>query len=253
MSAIKKKKTVYEIMVVEDSATQALLVQSLLEENGYRAIVARDGRDAISLLKERIPDLLISDIMMPEMDGYTLCREIKSCEQWRHIPVILLTQLSEAEDIVKGLESGADNFVTKPFNPELLISQVEYLLVNTLMRKGSRAEIGINVFFAGKRHNITSGRKQILDLLFSTYENSLAQKRELEKKNRELKEALETVKTLQGIIPICANCKKIRDDKGAWSQMESYISKHSEAQFSHGICPECAKKLYPGLVLSDKV
>lgn len=245
MSATEKEQTGNEIMVVEDSATQALMVQSLMEENGYRAIVARDGRDAMSLLKERLPDLLISDIMMPEMDGYALCREIKSREQWKHIPVILLTQLSEAEDIVKGLESGADNFVTKPFNPELLISQVEYLLVNSLMRQSPRTEIGIDVFFAGKKHYINSSRMQILDLLFSTYENSLCQKRELEKKNRELKEALETVKTLQGILPICSECKKIRDDEGAWNQMEIYISEHSEVQFSHGICPECVKKLYP--------
>ena len=105
--------------------------------------------------------------------------------------------------------------------------------------------MGVEVFFAGKRYFINSDRMQILDLLFSTYQNSLQQKRELERKNKELKEALDTIKTLHGILPICSNCKKIRDDKGSWSQVEEYIGKHSEAQFSHGICPECARKLYP--------
>jgi len=105
--------------------------------------------------------------------------------------------------------------------------------------------MGVEVFFAGKRYFINSDRMQILDLLFSTYQNSLQQKRELERKNKELKEALDTINTLHGIIPICSNCKKIRDDKGSWSQIEAYIGKHSEAQFSHGICPECARKLYP--------
>ena len=61
----------------------------------------------------------------------------------------------------------------------------------------------------------------------------------------ELQEALAKVKTLSGLLPICSSCKKIRDDKGYWNQIESYIVKHSEAEFSHGICPECAKKLYP--------
>lgn len=63
-----------------------------------------------------------------------------------------------------------------------------------------------------------------------------------------LQEALEKIKTLKGIIPICASCKKIRDDKGYWNQLESYIEEHSEANFSHGICPDCVQKLYPGLM-----
>jgi DNA repair exonuclease SbcCD ATPase subunit len=62
---------------------------------------------------------------------------------------------------------------------------------------------------------------------------------------KELQTALERVKTLSGMLPICASCKKIRDDKGYWNKIEAYIEKHSEAEFSHGICPECARKLYP--------
>lgn len=238
---VKKAK----VLIVEDSHTQAIQLESLLEESGFEVSVAYDGAEGLSFLKEGKPDLVISDILMPEMDGYELCRKIKEDDDLDEIPVLLLTQLNEPEDIIKGLESGADNFVTKPYDPKLLLSQIEYILVNRTMRTSPRTEMGMEVFFAGKKYFINSNRMQILDLLFSTYQNSLQQKRELEKTNKELKEALDTIKTLHGIIPICANCKKIRDDKGSWSQLEAYFSKHSEVQFSHGICPECVKKLYP--------
>ena len=245
MSLTKSEEDHYEIMVVEDSLTQALQLQDLLEENGYSVTTAVDGREALAFLGKGLPDLVISDIMMPERDGYELCRIIKENERWKNLPVILLTQLTEAEDIVRGLESGADNFVTKPYEPKLLISQIEYILVNRDIRRNPRTEMGIEVFFAGKKHFINSDRIQILDLLFSAYENSLVQKRKLEEVNKELKEALSTIKTLHGIIPICASCKKIRDDAGAWKQVEAYIGEHTDAQFSHGICPDCAKRLYP--------
>ncbi len=241
---VKKAK----VLVVEDSHTQAIQLKSLLEENGYEVSVAYDGAEGLSFLKEEKPDLVVSDIVMPEMDGYELCKKIKEDDDFIGIPVLLLTQLNEPEDIIKGLECGADNFVTKPYDAKLLLSQIEYVLVNRSMRTGPRTEMGMEVFFAGKKYFINSNRMQILDLLFSTYQNSLQQKRKLEKTNKELKSALDTIKTLHGIIPICSNCKKIRDDKGSWNQMEAYISKHSEAEFSHGICPECVKELYPEFV-----
>ena len=236
-----------EILVVEDSPTQALQLTSLLKEAGYQVLTAKDGAEALGKVNDSPPALVISDIMMPEMDGYELCRHIKAKPETKNIPVILITSLTEPEDIVKGLECGADNFVTKPYEEELLLSQVEYMMVNRSIRKDFRSEMAIEVFFAGKKHLINSDRIQILDLLFSVYENSLQQKRDLEKANQKLTEALETIKTLQGIIPICANCKKIRDDKGAWNQMEAYISQHSEAKFSHSICPKCIEELYPEL------
>ena len=247
-SASDKQEKSANILIVEDSPTQAIQLQSLLEENGYKVSVAVNGADALSYLDEYIPDLVISDIVMPEMDGYELCRKIKEDDDLMGIPVLLLTRLTEPEDIIKGLDSGADNFVTKPYDPKLLLSQLEYILVNRTMRTSPRIEMGMEVFFAGRKYFINSDRMQMLDLLFSTYQNNLQQKRELERTNKELKDALDTINILHGILPICANCKKIRDDKGAWSQIEAYIGKHSDVQFSHGICPECAKKLYPEFV-----
>ena len=112
------------------------------------------------------------------------------------------------------------------------------------------SEMGMEILFAGQKHLINSSRMQILDLLFSTFENAIQKNRELEQANKELKESLETVKTLRGLIPICANCKKIRDDEGYWHQVEEYVREHSEAEFSHSICPECVKKLYPEVYTS---
>ena len=241
---ILKDPSSLEILAVEDSPTQALQLTSLLNEAGYQVLTAVDGAEALRKVNDSPPALVISDIMMPEMDGYELCRHIKENPKTKDIPVILITSLTEPEDIVKGLECGADNFVTKPYEEELLLSQVEYMMVNRSIRKDFRSEMAIEVFFAGKKHLINSDRIQILDLLFSVYENSLQQKRDLEKTNHKLREALETIKTLHGIIPICAHCKKIRDDEGAWKQMEAYISQHSEAKFSHSICPRCAEELY---------
>ena len=243
MNSTNKEDCRCRIVVVEDSMAQALQLQDLLEENGYSVTTARDGRDALALLEKGLPDLVISDVVMPEMDGYELCRIIKEDERWKDLPVILLTRQTEAEDIVRGLESGADSFVTKPYEPKLLISRIEYILVNRAIRRNPRTEMGIEVFFAGRKRFIHSDRVQILDLLFSAYENSLVQKKRLEKLSKELNDALSTIKTLHGILPVCANCKKIRDDAAAWKQAEAYMEEHPDAEFSSGICPDCAEKM----------
>ena len=239
------RKIDVEILVVEDSSMQAELLKFILEQHAHRVSIAQNGREALDYLKDHMPTLIISDIVMPEMDGYQLCKTIKSDEKLGHIPVILLTSLSDPEDIINGLECGADYFITKPYDEELLLSRIQFILQNREIRKRHNAEMGIEIVFAGKKYIITSNRIQILDLLLSTYENAVLQNRELERINIKLREANETIKVLNGLLPTCAQCKKIRDDKGVWQPMELYISAHSEAEFTHSVCPECAKKLYP--------
>ena len=249
MSNLKNMDTSeMEILIVEDSPTQALKLQQFLEDNNYRVSVALNGVEALSYLQECTPKLIISDIVMPEMDGYELCRKIKSHDRLKSIPTVLLTTLSEPEDIVNGLACGADNFVTKPYDENLLLSRIQYILANQKLRQNPCSGMGIEVFFAGNKFFINSDRLQILDLLFSTYENTLQQKRELERVNKELQDALDNIKELEGIVPICAHCKKIRDSGDEWQKLEAYIEKHSEAQFSHGICPDCMEQLYPEFV-----
>jgi two-component system cell cycle response regulator len=237
-----------KILFVEDSLTQGEKLKYILEAEGFEVHWAISGKDALDWLDVYTPTIIISDVMMPEMDGFQLCKQIKQDDKRRHIPLILLTTLSEPYDILKGLESGADNFITKPYNREYLLSRIEYLMINLKLRGMSNKrepEMGIEIYFAGKKHRITSERLQIIDLLFSTYEAVVQKNIELERLNRELKVANEQITTLSGLIPICFKCKKVRNDKGYWQEVEDYVSSRTEAGFTHGICMDCMKALYP--------
>ena len=227
-----------KILIVEDSPTQLILLQHFLEDNHFDVKTASDGDQALSMLKDYTPTLVISDVVMPLMDGYELCHNIKTNKDFGSISVILLTTLFEPEDIIRGLECGADNFLTKPYDEESLLSTIQYIVMNRKIRQMHRSDVSVEVFFGGKKHKVNSDRLQILDMLFSTYEKITLQKRELE-------QALQTIKHLKGLVPICASCKKIRDDKGFWSSVEAYIEDHSDARFSHSICPDCLKEQLP--------
>ena len=238
VSQVSNKKA--KILIVEDSPTQSEELKYILEKKGYNVDAVTNGKEAIEYLDGDIPTIIISDVMMPEMDGYQLCRKIKSDDRLKNIPVVLLTTLSNPDDVVKGLDCGADNFVTKPYEESVLLSRIEYILLNFEVRKNNSTDIGIEIMFGGKKQYITSSRIQILDMLISTYETAVLKNRELEQANRELREANEKINTLSGLIPICSVCKKIRDDEGYWNQLEHFISQHSDVKFSHGYCPTCA-------------
>ncbi|MFQ5341557.1 MAG: response regulator [Anaerolineae bacterium] len=119
-----------EILIVEDSPAQAKHLKRLLEKHAYRVSVAHDGKEALAAIRQHRPTLVVSDIVMPRMDGFELCRRIKADESLKDLPVILLTQLSEPGDIIEGLECGADNFMTKPYDEPALLSRIQYILAN---------------------------------------------------------------------------------------------------------------------------
>jgi len=175
-----------EILIVEDSPTQATELQYMLESVGCKVRVARNGIEALARIAERRPTIVISDIVMPEMDGYELCRQLKSAAQTQSIPVILVTSLADARDVVHGLASGADNFIVKPFDEKYLMSRIRYFLVNLELRSHERVQMGVEVVLEGERHFITAGRQQILDLLISTYEQGVRLNHELQAKHDEL-------------------------------------------------------------------
>ena len=240
-----KKAEKTRILIVEDSPTQAKMLQHALEKHAFEVSKVGDGKEALHLLKTEQPAIVISDIVMPEMNGYQLCKAIKADRALHRIPVVLLTTLSEPEDVIRGLECGADSFMIKPYDEHTLVSRINYILLNTKLRDTKTSEMGIEIAFAGKKHFVNSNRIQILDLLISTFENAIQKTRELEKTVVELRRANDTIKVLKGLIPICAGCKKVRDDAGYWQQIEIYIKEHSEADFTHGLCPDCLKRLYP--------
>ncbi len=177
-----------EILIVEDSATQAEKLRHILEVKDFHVLVANNGKEALDILSNSRPKIVISDVLMPEMDGYELCKRIRSDKNFKEIPIILLTSLSDPKDVIKGLESGANNFIVKPYDERYLISRIDYLLANLEIRKNSKASMGINVFFAGENYFITAERLQILDLLLSTYENAYHQNLELIEARNELRE-----------------------------------------------------------------
>ena len=119
-----------DILIVEDSPTQALQLQYILEQHDYHAAVAPNGRDALALIRQHKPTMVISDILMPEMDGYQLCQQIKGDANLTHIPVILLTSLADPRDVIRGLECGADNFIVKPYDEQFLLGRIQYILAN---------------------------------------------------------------------------------------------------------------------------
>jgi PAS domain S-box-containing protein len=177
-----------EILAVEDSPTQAARLRFLLEGEGYVVNVAANGKQALAMLDQQRPTLLITDVVMPEMDGFTLCKEIKSRDSLKDLPVILMTSLSSPRDILMGLECGADNFVRKPYDERVLLDRIKSILLNRAFRKTERTQFGVEIYFVGQRYFITSERQQILDLLISTYEDAVHLNEELQTKQAQLSE-----------------------------------------------------------------
>ncbi len=193
----------YRILLVDDELINIQVLSSALKDD-YEIIQAQNGFDAIRLIKEQKPGLVILDVMMPGLSGYDVCSSIKADPSFKDIPVIFLTALDTREGAHQGLEAGGIDYLTKPVDLDLLRLRV--------------------------KNHIES--KERNDLLREQRDLLIKQKEELEA-------ALARIKRLEGTIPICAYCKKIRDDQQSWKQLETYISEHSEALFSHGICPDC--------------
>jgi signal transduction histidine kinase len=173
------KREGIDILIAEDSPVQAKKLKFLLEENGYTVRWSTDGEKAIKAIEERIPDVVISDIVMPSMDGYTLCGHIKTDPVLNSTPVILLTSLRDPLDIIKGLQAGADNFISKPFEDNYLLARIESLLQNRELLNSGNSDVIIEIAFRGEKYQIHSGKKQILDLLLSVYEAAVQRNEEL--------------------------------------------------------------------------
>ncbi|MBI5454595.1 MAG: PAS domain S-box protein [Deltaproteobacteria bacterium] len=176
-----------EILIVEDDEEQAQEQRRLLLENGYSVRVARNGAEGLDAIKERAPAVVISDIVMPVMDGYEMCRRVKDDRAFRGIPFILLTTLTDTEDIIKGLNAEADSYVTKPYEPGYLLKRVTALIETPTQYRNNPDEKSVEIFYNGKAYSIRSGRGQALSLLLSTYENAILQNRELNRTQEELK------------------------------------------------------------------
>ena len=194
-----------KILIAEDDHVSRKILKKILSDDGDEVTAVEDGLQALLSIEKETPDMLITDWMMPDLDGLTLSRRVRALDLPSYVYIILLTALAEKERTIQGLDAGADDYVTKPYYKTELLARVR----------------------AGKR---------VLEL-----------EKSLRDKNAELSEALAQIKQLKGIIPICMHCKKIRNDKNYWQQVEEYVCEHSDADFSHSICPDCLEKHYPQL------
>lgn len=189
-----------KLLIAEDDEIFCRLLTDLLQPE-YEIVVAHDGDEAWRLLQgETAPRLAVLDWMMPGLDGPTICRRVRAGTQTALTYLLLVTARESVQDVVSGLEAGADDYVTKPFDPEIF---------------QARLRVG----------------KRVVEL-----QSALAER------VKELQDALARVRVLQGLLPICCYCKRIRDDRNYWQQLEIYFSEHSDATFSHGVCPECYEK-----------
>ncbi|MFA6921813.1 MAG: response regulator, partial [Gallionella sp.] len=195
----KRKNGNTEILIAEDSRTQAELLAFMLKQNGYKVTIAANGKLALQAVQAQKPALLISDIVMPEMDGYALCKAIKSDEKLKDIPVILVTTLSNPEDVIRGLECGADNFIRKPYDERYLLSRIDYLLMNLEFRKNQKMQMGVEIELSGHKYFINSERQQILDLLISTYEQAVHINAELKLREMELEHSNQVLNGLYNL------------------------------------------------------
>jgi sigma-B regulation protein RsbU (phosphoserine phosphatase) len=186
------------VLVADDLDVNRKLLRTLLAADGYDVIEASNGTDALEILQGATgPIVGLIDWEMPEMEGIEVCRQTRAFADPPPIYLILLTVRDSKQDIVAGLQGGANDYITKPFDKTELL-----------------ARVGIG--------------KQMVEL-----------QQALTERVAELRDALVSVKQLGGLLPICSYCKKIRDDQNYWQQVEAYVGKHSDAKFSHSICPQC--------------
>jgi DNA-binding response OmpR family regulator len=186
------------ILIADDDLVSRRLVQVTLVNWGYEVVVTSDGTEAWqALTAPDAPPLAILDWMMPGLDGRELCYRIRERGAVEPTYIILLTAKSEKEDIAVGLEAGADDYLTKPFD---------------------RVEL---------RARVRAGLR-VLEL-----------QRQLAARVRELEESLAQAKLLRGIIHMCYDCKKVRAGRDEWQPVDLYLTRHTEARFTQGLCPEC--------------
>ena len=200
-----------DIMVVEDEFVVAEDIRERLQGMGYNVCcLVHSGQEAVDRFGKASPDLILMDVVLKgEMDGVEAASII---HRKTPVPIIFLTAYS-AEAILNNVQRTEPfGFVLKPFDDRELSAVIQMALYKAEMEAALRSK-----------------------------------ERELVKQNRRLQKALDEIKILSGLLPICSQCKKIRDDGGYWHQVEKYIQDHSEIKFSHSLCPGCAKHLYPDI------
>jgi hypothetical protein len=179
------------ILIVEDSPTQALFLKAQLEEYRLAVQVAKDGVEGLQQLETSLPQLIISDIEMPRMNGYEFCKKVKTHPTYREIPVILLTSLKNPLDVIQGIQCGCNSFLTKPYSLPILLSTIWDSKENAKLHQRIAAQKKLEFFFNGQHYQMQIDQEQITGLLLSTYANAIEKNLELEQAYKKLNQVNE--------------------------------------------------------------
>lgn len=188
------------VLIADDDKLTLNVLNDTLTRAGYDVLTAADGDQAWKKLQHSNVQVAILDWLMPGLEGVEICRRAQNEPKLSNRYFILLTGKSKTEDLVAGLQSGASDYLRKPFDEAELLARVE---------------VGVR---------------------FTELQRKLAERVE------ELEKALAQVKRLEGLLPICSYCKRIRNEQDYWERVDNYISQHANVRFSHNICPECYEK-----------
>lgn len=213
----------FKVLIVDDSSLNVVLLQKILETERYTIVTAGSGSEALRIVDREKIDLVLLDIMMPGMDGYAVCRQLQKNELSCDIPVIFITARTDINDIVQGFETGAVDYISRPFNPAELLARV-------------------------KTHIELRFSKQIIQRQVVSLKET---NRRLLDANQKLMAAMDEIQTLKGLFSVCSNCRRIRkpeappDLQSSWIQLEAYLAEHTTAKVTHTLCPICFAGLYP--------
>jgi signal transduction histidine kinase len=167
------------ILAIEDSMVQAKKLEYIFLKNNIAFEICVNANDALIQIEKHQPIIIVSDIIMPGMNGYELCKILKNNPATKRIPVILLTSLQDPHDIIKGLQAGADSFISKPYEEQFLISRINHLLENCKNAVELPDDGAVNLLFDNVNYEINSDKKQVINLLLSVYESAILRNNEL--------------------------------------------------------------------------
>lgn len=214
------------VLLVDDQAHVAELVRlALARQKDIDFHYCANPHEALAAANELSPTVILLDLVMPQMGGIELLKRFRANPSTAETPIVVLSAEEEPRAKSEAFALGANDYIVK------LPDAIE---LRARIRHHSRAHLN------------RIQREEAFKALRKSQQQLVKKNTELAKVNQDLDKALTEVKQLHGLLPICSRCKKIRDDRGEWSEIEAYIEKRSHASFTHGICPECMERLFPG-------
>ena len=234
-----------KILTVDDEYVSRKKLEMAVQSLGYETLTASHGIEGLNIWEHEKPRIVITDWLMPGIDGIELCKKIREAEKGQYTYIIMLSIKKGMQSVIDGIDAGADDFISKPFQKEELAARIK--AGERILRIESKLLTAFNDLTGEikERKRTEEELAKQRDFLMGTIHELKKAKETKKELISKLQDALSEVNQLSGLLPICSHCKKIRDDKGYWKNLEEYIANRSGAQFSHSVCPKCMEEHYP--------